>query len=274
MKDILQEFLRRTPVFIVLLGIILFLVGVAGEISISSFTFSISSNLGQIATTILGIILCGIGIFSLFREQDPKEKNKPLQDDLYGILLTQEQVFSQSESFVKRMHDANEICLVGITFVQFLMTFREPLTSAISGGARLRIMLIDPDSTAARLLVENSEMESNFANDVKRSLEYLSLIAKYSQNNGHERVNIKLVNWIPSSSLILFDPYKENGVARVTVYPPCYNTSVSRRAHFELTHEKDSYWYEIFVDQYERLWKQGKEYSISIGSDIPLVKPN
>ena len=74
--------------------------------------------------------------------------------------------------------------------------------------------------------------------------------------------------------MILFDPYKENGVARVTVYPPCYNTSVSRRAHFELTHEKDSYWYEIFVDQYERLWKQGKEYSISIGSDIPLVKPN
>jgi len=63
MKEFFQELSKRPFVFIILMGVILLLIGAAGEINIGTFSFKIPDVIGRVIVAIIGLILIGFGAY-------------------------------------------------------------------------------------------------------------------------------------------------------------------------------------------------------------------
>lgn len=270
MKEFMQEFIKRTSIIVMVIGLLIFLIGVAGQFSIKDFNYAISSEFGRIATIILGIVICGIGVFLIFVEAPKKQtqKGKDSEEEIVQIknkdiaLQTENQILANSETFIAQLLNAQEIWIEGYSLLRLLMSLREPLSDAVSRGGNLQIILVDPKSNGGKLIQEHER--SDLAGHYNEAIHYAKLIAEKSQNGGYERVKVKLINWIPSCCMIILNPHAkdESGYIRVAIYPPSYHTSTIKRPNFTLTKKDNEHWYSVFVEQFTQLWNEGKDYSL------------
>jgi hypothetical protein len=68
MQALIEALLKRTSIFIVIIGVILLLIGVAGEVVISTFSLKIPDIVGRVIVGIIGITLIGFGAYVEWKE--------------------------------------------------------------------------------------------------------------------------------------------------------------------------------------------------------------
>jgi hypothetical protein len=218
----------------------------------------------NLSTELLGVALIFFLVNRLFllEEWNLSERIERLANRLErrtGFLRGAD--YREPEVIEQLLNECSEICLLGYGCTGFLRSFLGLLKKRVHDGAHLRIMAIDPESKAAELLREHSKTSGAVSSS--RALGYARWIAEESQNGGKGRVEVRLLNWIPSCSLILIDADKPGGYVRVSIYPPFYQSSLDERAHFALTRWEDERWYNTFIDQYERLWSQARPFDLN-----------
>jgi hypothetical protein len=91
MAEVLQTLLKRSSIFLLLLGAILLVTGVASGITIGSFSLQISNSVLQWIVFAVGIILTIVGVWGEIKHSksvvEPDNDNKDMPNQLEGLNL-------------------------------------------------------------------------------------------------------------------------------------------------------------------------------------------
>lgn len=169
--------------------------------------------------------------------------------------------------FEQRIEQANEICILAASFIGIATTYSGLFTRKIKEGCKFKFLLIKPETDSATIMSKalyTIKGPSDFNSDIKRTLQKLRSIVEISKNSNIKgTIEIKLMEWVPSYSMVLINPNKPNGEIIVELYS--FLEDFFDRPHFELT-AKDHKWYEFFYCQFNTIWDKAEPYIVNQNS--------
>lgn len=276
---------RYAAVYIIasLTAIVVYLIGVNSENeALKNFLLNISSEL--FAVTFMVIL---VSLFLLRKEWDAA---KNADEAIDAVVERMENILWRMETTSGRMEnlgflgepDPNEdalisarlkngklVQLLGQTLRPFLTKFYDDLAIAIRNGATLQVILIDHEK-CARDLIEKICETQHFAGDVLVSHGILQRLAEQARAIGNGSVEVRLVDWIPSCSVIIIDPSKTrlDAFVKVTVNA-LHFTALRDRLHIVLSHsgQMAEKWCSEFATQFNLLW--AKSRTVISSKDTP-----
>ncbi len=151
MSDTVKEILKRTSIFLIILGALLLVIGASGNISVSGFNLLLPDLASRLIVGIFGGILLIFGSFIAWRETYQKPSGETGKFGLVASGDTTKQSFRLQEYLSK----AKTIDLLGYSLKGLLQDLREPLAQAIIQGAIVRIVVVDITSPSASLFREH-----------------------------------------------------------------------------------------------------------------------
>ncbi|MCB9299926.1 MAG: hypothetical protein H6566_04700 [Lewinellaceae bacterium] len=168
-------------------------------------------------------------------------------------------------NFNVKLEGVKQLDIIAYSGVYLFQNFQDKFAEAVSNGARLRIMLIDPDSQASELLASNQYFAEN-PGDTRKSIERIRQIwkdaTKKLENFKTKRkrggsIELRLINWIPSLSLIIVDRDSKNAELKVKVNSLYVDTPPFSTPNKIINKQFSPVWFDYFVTQYEKVWEQG-----------------
>jgi len=154
--------------------------------------------------------------------------------------------------FDKRFADAKNIDLHGYSLNSLVASYLGFLNEKAATGCKMRIILLDPESTTPQIVSYLTEAGSLLTNDIQRSVEGLKNLL--STRN----VEIRFTTTPTPFGLAIKDSKKANGSVDVDLY--AYRVSALDRPKIIISKEIDKHWYEFFVQQFEKLWEDARPY--------------
>jgi hypothetical protein len=95
--------------------------------------------------------------------------------------------------------------------------------------------------------------------DIEGALSYARSIARRSKGVGAGKIKVRLIDWIPSCSMIFLNPDQKDGRLILGIYTPYFNLATENRPHMVLTAEKDAHWYKSYLHQFKTLWQESDD---------------
>jgi hypothetical protein len=144
---------------------------------------------------------------------------------------------------------AKYVGFAGAVLSRTLRDYSANLEERLSIGAQVRIILMDPNSTAPDQAVLRSKgvVSRQFYIDTLRpTLERVGILAHTS-----EKVELGLLPYKPAFGMVVIDPDEPYGQIIIEMYP---HHSDSSSPTFELQPKRDPYWYKYFREQFDDLW--------------------
>ncbi len=139
MSDILQALVKRTSVFIIIIGVLLLAIGASGEIVLGTFSYMLSNPIAQWLIIVVSILLIVVGLFIEIKDSN---LGPTIAGNDFGLFTSDADVSPHLE-LKKRIELANSIELLGYNLKSLLQDLREPLANAIIRGASVRVVLVD-----------------------------------------------------------------------------------------------------------------------------------
>lgn len=151
---------------------------------------------------------------------------------------------------------ADDIRLVGVTLSRTVRDLVGSLDRRLRTGAVLRVVVIDPDTTApveamARTLGVTSPRF--YRPRVASTLEILAGLASLPGTAG--RIEVRLLPFVPAFGMYLIDPATADGRVYVELYQ---HRSLEPNPCFSLQADRDGHWYRFFVNQFDTLWDSAR----------------
>jgi hypothetical protein len=137
----------------------------------------------------------------------------------------------------------------GAVLSRTLRDYSASLEKRLIVGAKVRIILMDPESTAPDQAVLRSKGVSSrqfYIDTLRPTIERVGMLANASDN-----VELGLLPYKPAFGMIVIDPDEPYGRIIVEMYP---HHSDSFSPTFELHPDRDPHWYKHFREQFENLW--------------------
>jgi len=161
-----------------------------------------------------------------------------------------------NQTFTETTRNGQEIWISSITGSRLLSSFERHIESEIRYGKSFRVLLTAPDSQASELIVTASSRKE-FTLSVAKSLEICARLETIAANSSG-RFELRVQNWIPSSSLIIVDPKTPKPNVRITFFPPNAGSAVDDRINVVLNPEIDQRWIDTYIEQFEHSWEKSK----------------
>jgi hypothetical protein len=165
----------------------------------------------------------------------------------------------KAPSIQEELRGANDIRLVGVTLGRTVRDLAGGMERRLRAGATVRIVIIDPDSSApldavARTLgVTSADL---YRPRIASAIEILTHLASRAQAGGH--VEVRLLPFVPAFGMYLIDPNEPDGRVYVELYQ---HRSLEPNPTFALQAERDGHWYSFFVRQFDILWDSARPTS-------------
>lgn len=158
---------------------------------------------------------------------------------------------------------ANQIDLCGVTLTSTINKQFGNLRERLQSGAKIRVLVIDSESTALKMCAERSTKPDDTEyyrvrlDATLRELEYLFKSweeFKTMQTNGEKTgtLSVRLMSYAPSYGILSFDPNHDNGTAFVELYT--HKQGYKSPPAFGLTSHRDGNWYKYFLGQFDEMW--------------------
>ena len=136
-------------------------------------------------------------------------------------------------------------------------------------GAKIRILIIDPNSSALGTAEARSEIPSTGYYRSKldatfQDLSYLQQVQSKSATKGS--LEVRLISFPPSFALYSFDANRPSAQLVVEMYPHITGWEKTPVFHltpgpvFNLMPMSDGQWYEYFVKQFEAMWERSSKW--------------
>lgn len=183
--------------------------------------------------------------------------------------------FQQQPSLDHFIQGANQIDLCGVTLTSVVNKQFSNLRDRLQKGAKVRILIIDPDSLAPKMSAERSidpEDTEYFQARLNTSLRDVTYLFKSwgDLKSSKERtmkvgnLSIRLLSYAPSFGILSFDANQDNGIIFVEMYPHKFGFRL--QPAFDLTLKRDGHWYKYFNDQFDDMWNAAKPWQPQISS--------
>jgi hypothetical protein len=153
------------------------------------------------------------------------------------------------------LSQAKDIRIAGAVLSRTLRDYRYVLEERLKHGAKVRIMLMDPNSTAPDQAVLRSKGVSNrqfYIDSLRPTIERISALVEAS-----EKIELGLLPYKPAYGMILIDPDEAHGKIIIEMYPHHSDTFAPT---FELFPNRDTHWAEFFRSQFDTMWSRSKHY--------------
>jgi len=146
------------------------------------------------------------------------------------------------------MSKAKYIGFGGAVLSRTIRDYSASLEERLRAGAKVRIVLMDPVSTAPDQAVLRSKGvdKQYFIDALRTTIKTIERLAGISEN-----IELGLLPYMPAFGVVLIDPDEPYGRIIVEIYP---HHSDSFAATFELRPNREPYWYKHFREQSENLW--------------------
>ncbi len=235
--------------------------------------FSLSTD--DLLTAILGILalLATSEIVERYRKLSSIEKTAARSLALLESRLAEHPsaiaFFRKHTNLDHILQGAHQIDLCGVTLTSTLNKQFGSLRERLEAGAKIRILIIDPDSAAIQMSAARSisgddtdyyrvRLDATLRDItyLQKMLEGFRAAAGNAQKAGE--LSVRLVPYAPSFSMLSFDAHQDNGVIFVEIYP-------HKMAHrlpptFDLLPDRDGIWYTYFLDQFEEMWNAARPW--------------
>jgi Domain of unknown function (DUF5919) len=160
----------------------------------------------------------------------------------------------------EHLRAADDIRLVGVTLSRTVRDLVGVLDRRLRAGAALRIVIIDPDSSApveavARTLGVTSP--AYYRPRVESTMDILGALASLPGTAG--RIEVRLLPFVPTFGMYLIDPATPDGLVYVEMYQ---HRSLEPNPCFGLRAERDGRWYRFFVNQFDTLWDSARPVAL------------
>lgn len=171
--------------------------------------------------------------------------------------------FRTRPDFLSFMQSAVQIDLCGVTLTNTINMQFSVLRERLEAGAKIRILLIDPESQAIEMSAQrsiNPKDTEYYRRRLESSLSDLTYLYKYNEDIKQIRkraskpgtLSVRLLTYAPSFGMTSLDTAKKDGILYVEIFP--HKLGYKTAPKFELTLANDKKWYTYFLEQYEQMW--------------------
>ncbi len=172
--------------------------------------------------------------------------------------------FRTRPDFLAMLQSAAQIDLCGVTLTNTINMQFSVLRERLEAGAKIRILLIDPQSQAIEMSAQRSINPKDTAYYRRRLESSLSdLTYLYNSNEDMKQIrkrlskvgtlSVRMLSYAPSFGMTSLDPDKKQGVVYVEIFPHKHGNKSAPK--FELTLNNDKKWYTYFLEQFEEMWE-------------------
>lgn len=252
MSDIVQAIIKRSSIFIIITGVLLLIIGAAGDINFGSFSLRLSNQIIQWVIIVVSLVLVFIGIYF---EVKGSNFNKEAEAK-FGLFTSDKDTFSNFK-VEKGIETAKSIDLLGYNLKSLLQEIRVPLVNAIIRGASVRIILVDVTSKTVQDTFQNHTnrphlMIPEWVTALEHIKDIQEMLASAPKYNG--KFEVKVTTWIPSSNLIIFNADDENGTMKVGIHTVIFRQPLSGRLSLILRKKDNTTAFEYFTKGFDTLW--------------------
>ena len=177
--------------------------------------------------------------------------------------------FQKAPSLDPYIQKANQVDLCGVTLTSTVNKQFGNLRERLQSGAKIRILVIDPDSVALKMSAERSTSTDDTdyyrvrLDATIREIEYLfKSWAEFKGLQGGSSktgdLSVRLLSYAPSFGIVSLDAKQENGIVFVEIYP--HKFGHKSPPTFDLTPQRDGNWYKYFTEQFDEMWNVARPF--------------
>lgn len=196
--------------------------------------------------------------------------NRQHYHKIEGVLSTIEIGNYFADLFLKRKYDRSVVqdklynakdraLFLGISFLRTLLFLQDSIESKLQAGIKFRFIIQKPGSQSVRMAAfrshHSSEKEINDQIDM-----VLSRFAKLSTRYSSELLDVRVIDYVPPYSIIVFDPYESAG--HMFVRLTSFRSANERRPFFELSNRYSTASFEFFRNEFETIWEQAEKVNL------------
>jgi hypothetical protein len=164
------------------------------------------------------------------------------------------------DEVARRIRMAREVWLWGTTLSAHIPALEEVIRSNLEGGLVLRVLLVQPHSSAVSMAAFRAgrKTDSDLDSDLQRNLNRLSSMSSAG------RLEYRVIDYLGPYVLYIFDPSTDGGHAIVRLAN--FRGSTFDRPMFELNADSDSVWFAYFRREFEAVWEAASPWPGSLES--------
>lgn len=153
-----------------------------------------------------------------------------------------------------------ELLLVGINLRRLTISYHNTLFKQIKSGAMLKVILVNPDGLALQFLADRSTIHRTPDAMTKSICMTLHNLADIYAEIPQGRLEVRVLDYVPSYSMIIVNPKDAKGIIRVDTYP--YKVSPEENPGFFVNENVNHEWRKFFIEQFDKLWNSAKEIEL------------
>lgn len=252
MKEFFIDIAKQKSSLPILLGVLLVIIGISSGIQWGENSLTIEPAY-RITGISIGALLVVVSF--VFNWNDLSVHRQKSNQKSVGA-LADHSIIDRS-SFLK----VSQIDVLGYSLRNFIHNNQQTLVEAVLNGASIRLIVIDPDGNAIKL-VEGIKPKTGLADDVRRSLQISGNILEDSKASIRGKFEIRVIDWIPSCSLTILNPMNEDGWLEVGIFPPNYKRVAEKKAYIQFSKKENENWFTEYLNEFNDLWIISKPYKI------------
>lgn len=216
-----------------------------------------------VTTEAVSVLLIFLTVYFLLTSKgiSPQEEFKQDLVDEITKRKTHQSGFESDEEINQRfkikekLKTVKQVDLIGLSCANFLTSLRPELTESVRNGCQIRIITIAPSSLSEKVVMSHqsgAELEPDIVKAKKR-------VEQIKEDIGQPKIKgsieIRVVDWIPSMSLIITDKDKNEGEIRVKVYPIVIDIPLRTiKTHTIVYKKAEPDLFLFLTNQFEKLW--------------------
>ena len=162
-----------------------------------------------------------------------------------------------SDRFKKCMRECLELSVLGFAHNRMTVSYSSDLTGLLQRGGKLRVLSLDPRSSAVlEANVRSYSPKSPAAAKHQHRAAIAALNAIGSNASSEDRFEHRLIRHLPPFTLYIFDVSNpERAQAFVWLTP--WRLPSEQRPGFHVSAKESPKWYSFFLGQFTEVWKTG-----------------
>ncbi|PZV09164.1 MAG: hypothetical protein DCF22_18965 [Leptolyngbya sp.] len=240
-------------------------------IGFASYVIALAQTSNVPTAIVLQWVLAILGLLAVSELVERLRKIRSIEETTKKTLQVIENKFGERASsdnfFFKRLprldtylEKSSSVCLSGVALQRTIRENIHVLAQLLKDGANVRVVIVNPDSEAAKQIVGagiNYSLETLKAN-AQSTITHLSWLSALPESKGN--VELKFIDEQPHFNIIAIDPEKETGIIFIEITSQRWVSG--SRPRFELTPRRDQYWFSYFKAQFDKIWEDSKVVSL------------
>lgn len=162
------------------------------------------------------------------------------------------------EEIEQRLLLAQEVWILSRTCTHLWQDYNDQFMRLLSDGrGNVRLMLVDPNDGAVKMIVRAAEGFERSTNvDLRRANieDLLTRLARLRSQIGEKSLQVRTIDYLPAWTLLLIDPLSGAGVVYVEL--ATFRSNPRNRPTFSLIADKDKKLFEQFRTEFETMWNR------------------